>query len=473
MSQTGVAAAADPGHDTSGIEGLAERLRATFATGRTRSEQWRREQLAGLGRMIKEGEDELLDALAVDLGKPRYEAWLTDLRGTGREIEHAEKHLKKWLSPTPAPVPLLLRPNKASVEHTPLGVVLVIAPWNYPVHLLITPLVAALAAGNTVVCKPSEVAPKTSAALARLLPRYVDPEAVVVVEGGVPETTALLEQRWDHILYTGNGAVGRIVAEAAAQHLTPVTLELGGKSPVIVDKDANLKLAASRIAFAKWTNAGQTCVSTDHVWVHEEVERELLDLLTKELDVRYGKDPQASADFARIVNTGHTQRLQRLLDSRGYEVVAGGQVDVEQRYVAPTVLRGVRRDAAVMEEEIFGPILPVLTFTDLSEPIEAINAGDKPLALYVFAGDETVERVLAETSSGGVCVNDAMVQVGVNELPFGGVGASGYGAYHGHYGFETFSHRRGVLRRPAWFNDSPVMRPPYSGWKKAIVRRIF
>ncbi len=471
MSQTGVTAAASPGQDE--IAGLAQRLRATFATGRTRPETWRRQQLEGLGRMIKEGEDELLEALAADLRKPRFEAWLTDLRGTGREIEHLLRHLKKWMAPQPAGVPLLLRPNKAAVQHDPLGVVLVIAPWNYPVHLLVTPLAAALAAGNAVVCKPSEIAPATSAALARLIPRYLDPEAVVVVEGGVPETTALLEQRWDHILYTGNGTVGRIVAEAAAKHLTPVTLELGGKTPVIVDRSANLKLAASRIAFAKWGNAGQTCVSTDHAWVHEDVAQELSELLLTELEVRYGSDPKTSQDYARIVNRNHAQRLGKLLDGSGYEVLAGGQVDVEERYVAPTVLTGVQRDAAVMGEEIFGPILPVLTYRDLSEPIEAINAGDKPLALYVFADDEVANDVLARTSSGGACVNDAMVQVGVNELPFGGVGASGYGAYHGRYGFETFSHRRAIVRRPSWFNDSAIMRPPYSGWKQAIVRRIF
>jgi aldehyde dehydrogenase (NAD+) len=455
------------------LSGLAERLRATYADGRTRPAPWRLHQLRGLLRMLEDGEDELLDALATDMGKPRHEAWVTDLRATSREIVHTVRHLERWMNPRQVSVPLVLRPAKASVQYEPLGAVLVIAPWNYPVHLLLAPVVGALAAGNTVACKPSEVTPATSAALADLIPQYVDPEAVVVVEGGVPETTALLEQRWDHVFYTGNGTVGRIVAEAAAKHATPTTLELGGKSPAIVGRDANLKLAASRVAFAKWTNAGQTCVSADHVWVHSAVEEPFLRLLGKELKVRYGKDPRSSHDYGRIVDSSHTERLQRLLDAGGFELVTGGEVDVDQHYVAPTVLRDVQPDAEVMREEIFGPILPVLTFDDLDEPIQAISAGEKPLALYVFAGQAAVDRILAETSSGGVCVNEVMVQVGVSELPFGGVGESGYGSYHGQWGFETFSHRKSVLRRPPWWIDAPIMRPPYSRWKRAIVRRVF
>ena len=460
----------EPG--TSGLEGLAERMRSTYRTGRTRPEAWRREQLRALGRLLTEREDDLLAALAADLGKPPFEAWLTDLRATGREIEHMEKHLASWLKPESRSVPALLRPNRAEVRREPLGAVLVIAPWNYPVQLLLAPLAAALAAGNTVVCKPSEVAPATSAAMARLLPEYLDPEAVVVVEGGVPETTALLDQRWDHILYTGNGTVGRIVAQAAAKHLTPVTLELGGKSPAIVDKDANLKLAASRIAFAKWTNAGQTCVSVDHVFVHRDVEAELVDLLAAEVRRRFGKDPRESRDYGRIVNTGHALRVSQLVDAGGFEVVVGGEADEAERYVAPTILRGVRPDSAVMQEEIFGPVLPVLAVDDVDEAIARVNGSDKPLALYVF-GNDNVDKVLAETSSGGVCVNDAMVHVGVTTLPFGGVGESGYGAYHGRWGFETFSHRKSVLRRPSWLNDPPIMRPPYTRWKQAVVRKLF
>ena len=453
-------------------EQLVSRLRATYRSGVTRDLDWRREQLAALSRMLRDNEEPILDALAQDLGKPRFEAWAGDVASSATEADHLRKHLGRWAKGSSASVPLAFLPGRASVEYQPRGVVLVVAPWNYPVYLLATPLAAALAAGNAVVCKPSELAPATSALITRLAGEYLDTSAISFVEGGVEETTDLLEQRFDHILYTGNGTVGRIVAAAAAKHLTPVTLELGGKSPAIVDKDANLKLAAGRIAFAKWTNAGQTCVSVDHVYVHRDVEEELVELLAAELRNRFGKDPRTSTDFGRIVNTGHALRLSQLIDAGGFEVVCGGDADEAERYVAPTLLRGVSRDSAVMQEEIFGPILPVVTVDDVDDAIAAVNAGDKPLALYVF-GDENVDKVLAETSSGGACVNDAMVQVGVNELPFGGVGGSGYGAYHGKWGFETFSHAKAVLRRPAWLADAPIMRPPFSGWKQAIVKKLY
>ncbi|MCW2847897.1 MAG: aldehyde dehydrogenase [Marmoricola sp.] len=453
---------------------LVARLRATYAAGRTRTLGWRQQQLAALGRMLVEREDELIEALREDLGRAPFEAWAADLRATAREVEDLQRHLATWMKPHRQKVPWLFRPGRADLIHEPLGVVLVIAPWNYPVQLLIAPLAAALAAGNVVVCKPSEVAPATSAAIARILPLYLDPSAVAVVEGGIPETTALLEQRWDHILYTGNGSVGRIVAAAAAKHLTPVTLELGGKSPVIVARDANVKLAASRIAFAKFLNAGQTCVAADHVWVHADLAEKFLAAMRSEISKRYGSNPRASKDFGRIINSRHAQRIKDLLDGRGYEVVAGGEVDVKGKYVAPTVLRDVSRDAAVMNEEIFGPVLPVLTFEDLDEVTDAINEGDKPLALYLFtASDHTVEQVLATTSSGGMCVNDAISHLLVPALPFGGVGDSGYGAYHGRWGFETFSHRRAVLRRPSWLVDAPMLNPPYPRWKARLTRKVF
>lgn len=458
--------------DALDLPALAARLRATVTQGRTRDLAWRESQLDALGRLLVEREDELLAALAEDLGKPPFEAWAADLRATGREVEEYRRHLRRWAAPVRQRTPLVVKPGRAYVVPEPLGAVLVIAPWNYPVYLLLTPLAAALAAGNAVVCKPSEVAASTSAALARLLPQYLDPDAVAVVEGGVEETTALLEQRWDHIFYTGNGTVGRIVAEAAARHLTPVTLELGGKSPVIVDRGANLRQAAARIAFAGWSNAGQTCIAADHVWVHRDDEDRLLDLLRAEIRRRYGSDPRSSPDYARIVTSRHTERLQQLIDAGGHTLVCGGQVDVAARYVAPTILRDVRPGAAVMQEEIFGPVLPVLTYTDLDEPLSAINAGDKPLALYLFTADDAVvERVTAETSSGGLVVNDTMTHVLVSGLPFGGVGASGYGAYHGRWGFDTFSHRKAVLRRPSYLPELPALRAPYRSWKLRLMRR--
>ena len=450
-------------------------LRATFDSRRTRPIAWREQQLVAMRRMLVDNERAIAAALAEDLGKPRFETWAAEIQVTVREIDELRRNLRRWTDEERVRIPWVLRPGRAEIHREPLGVVLVIAPWNYPVHLLLTPMAAGIAAGNAVLGKPSELAPATSALMSRLAAAYLDTEAIGLVEGGVPETTALLRERFDHILYTGNGAVGRIVLEAAARHLTPTTLELGGKTPVIVDRDADLKLAAGRVAFAKWTNAGQTCIAADHVWVHEDVEDEFLGLLRREVKRRYGDDPRTSPDFGRIVNVRHARRLAGLLEAGGYdEVVIGGSVDPDDRYVAPTVVRGVKPEAGLMAEEIFGPILPVLTFVDLDEPIDAIHAGSKPLALYVFTGDSgTADRLLAETSSGGACVNDVMTQILVPGLPFGGVGNSGNGCYHGRWGMETFSHRKAVYRRPGWFIDPPVLRPPYRPWKQALFKRVF
>src|SRR3954470_9461606 len=358
---------------------VLKRLRESFDSGLTRPLEWRDAQLEALGQMLVECEDELVTTLVEDLGRPPFEAWAADLRVTGRDIEHLRKHLSDWAAPEKRKTPWILRPSKAEIVREPLGVVLVISPWNYPVHLLLAPLAAAIAAGNVAVCKPSEVSAATSRTIARLLPQYLDPRAYAVVEGGVPEATALLEQRWDHVFYTGNGTVGRIVATAAAKHLTPVTLELGGKSPVIVEGSADVGLAASRVASAKFLNAGQTCIAADYVYVQRNVEQEFLDALREEIRSRYGLDPRQSADFGRIVNIGHVERLRTLLDAGGFETVYGGKVDVDARYVAPTVLSNVADDAAVMSEEIFGPVLPVLSFDSIDEPIKAITSGDKPL----------------------------------------------------------------------------------------------
>lgn len=459
--------------DSDAAVALNNRLRTSFATGRTRSLQWRQAQLTGLLRLLQERETDLVEALAEDLGRPAFESWASDLRVIGREIEDLQRNLARWARPERRKVPLFLRPARAEIFREPLGVVLVIAPWNYPVQLLLTPVAAALAAGNAVVAKPSEVAAASSRVLARTLPEYLDGDAFAVVEGGVRETTALLEQRWDHVFFTGSGTVGRVVAEAAARHLTPVTLELGGKCPVIVAADANVGVAAGRIAFSKFLNAGQACIGSDHVYVHRSIEQDLLDALRAQIKKRYGDDPRRS-DLCRIIDSRHAQRLAALLDGQGYEVVCGGEVDIEERYVAPTVLRNVQPDAAVMREEIFGPILPVIAFDDLAEPIAAINHGDRPLAVYVFsASQEDTDRVLAETSSGAVCVNDTIDHLLVPSLPFGGVGQSGYGAYHGRWGFETFTHRKAVLRRPPWMPDLPLLNPPYTRIKSFLTRRVF
>lgn len=469
LTETSARSPETPERDAAAV---AAGLRATFDTGLTRPEQWRRAQLSQLRRLLVEGEPELLDALRADLGKSAAEAYTTEIGFVLGEIRHAERNLSAWMRPAPVSLPVKFRPGRASVVPEPLGVALVIAPWNYPVHLLLAPMVAALAAGNCVVGTPSEVTPHVSAALARLVPRYLDERAVAVVEGGVAETTALLEQRWDHVFYTGNGRVGRIVMAAAARHLTPVTLELGGRSPAIVDRTADVRVAARRIAWGKFVNAGQTCVAPDHVLVHRDVEARLLDELRDAVLAFYGDDPSGSPDYGRIVSDAHWQRLRRLLDGGGYaSVVCGGDGDGSTRYLAPTVLAGVERDAPVMREEIFGPILPVHAVDDTEAAIEIVRAGDKPLALYVFGNDAAGARVLEATSSGGACVNATLLHLAVPELPFGGVGESGTGAYHGRRGFDTFSHRRSVLSRPTR-PDPSLMYPPSTRWKERVLRRL-
>ncbi|MER5572261.1 aldehyde dehydrogenase family protein [Streptomyces massasporeus] len=427
---------------------VVARLRATFRTGRTKPVEWRTAQLRRLRDMLTENGADLAAALRADLGKSATEAYRTEIDFTVREIDHTLDHLADWLRPEPAPTPAHLGADVTVwTQYDPLGVVLVIAPWNYPAQLLLAPVVGALAAGNAVVAKPSELSPATSAALARLLPAYLDADAVAVVEGGVPETTALLAERFDHIFYTGNGTVGRIVLRAAAEHLTPVTLELGGKSPAFVDRDTDLAVVAERLAQGKFLNAGQTCVAPDYVLTDPETAAALEPLLAEAVKALYGSDPAASGEYGRIINERHFDRLTGLLDSG--RTVVGGTSDRTAKYIAPTVLADVDPDAPVMQEEIFGPILPIVTVPGLDEAIDFINDRDKPLALYVFSeSDGTRLRIAAETSSGGLGHGLPLAHLTVSDLPFGGVGESGMGNYHGRYSIETFSHRKAVLDKP-------------------------
>jgi aldehyde dehydrogenase (NAD+) len=432
--------------------------------------EWRHRQLHGLLDLLREAEDDLLRALAADLGKPAVEGWATDLGVTAAEIRHIHKHVDEWARPRRVRVGLTSRPGKGVLAPEPLGVALIVAPWNYPVQLVLAPLAAAVAAGNAAVVKPSELAPATSEVLARLLPRYLDPEAVRVVEGDASVSTALLEERFDHVFFTGSTRVGRIVAEAAAKHLTPTVLELGGKSPAIVDASADIEVAARRIAWGKFLNAGQTCIAPDHVLVHADAHDELVAHLVEAVRAFYGEDPRTSPDYARIVNQRHHARLVGLLDGSG-EVAVGGDHDADTCYLAPTVLVGTGPDAPVMADEIFGPILPVLAVPSIEDAVAAVNSRPKPLALYVFAeDDEVVDRVLDATSSGGVCVNHTILHITPPDLPFGGVGPSGMGRYHGRSGFDTFSNLKSVLRkgtRP----DPNLMYPPYTEKKARIIRR--
>jgi aldehyde dehydrogenase (NAD+) len=466
-----VTALEDPHRTIGEHQELLAGLRQGFDRGLTRPLSWRRDQLQAMRRMLVEREEEFLAALDADLGKPALEGWMTELRHVTYEIDYVLRHLERWAAPEAVPVRAALQPARARITAEPLGVALVISPWNYPVHLLLLPMVYALAAGNAVVGKPSEVAPMTSAALARWVPRYLDTRAVAIIEGDAVVVTSLLEERWDHIFYTGNGRVGRIIAAAAARHLTPVTLELGGKSPVIVDAGADIEVAARRIAWGKFLNAGQTCVAPDHVLVDASVADHFVEALRRTVTDFYGPDPAASADYGRIVNQAHWDRLHDLIDPA--KVVIGGDGDRHGRYLAPTVMTGVSWDDAVMGQEIFGPILPVLTVEGIDEAIAAVNRGERPLALYVFARDrDVVDAVVARTSSGGVCINDVLTHLAVTGLPFGGVGESGMGAYHGRAGFDAFSHRKGVLARRTR-PDPPATYPPYGRVRTWLIRRAF
>ena len=425
-------------------QGLVGRLRETFRTRRTRPIAWRRGQLQALRAMLTEQADDFHAALRADLGKSEAQSRLVETGFVINEIDHTLAHLDAWLAAEPVDVPERLAGGAARVVREPLGVVLVVGPWNYPLHLVLAPLVGVIAAGNCAVVKPSEVSVATSAAITRHLPRYLDTEAFAVVEGGVAETTELLAQQFDHIFYTGNGAVGRIVMTAAAKHLTPVTLELGGKSPTVVEPGTDYAAAAGIIAYGRFSNAGQTCVAPDYLLAIGAAAGEIQPYLAGAVKAMYGEDPQTSPEYGRIINQRHFDRLRPLLEDG--RVVFGGRTDRDDRYIAPTLLDDVDPGSAVMAAEIFGPILPIIRVPDLDAAIAFINNRDKPLALYGFtASERSKQRLQEETSSGGMAFGAALVQLGVPDLPFGGVGESGLGQYHGKYSIDTFSHVKAVL----------------------------
>ncbi len=446
-------------------------LRHGFRQGITRPESWRRGQLEALRGMLTERAADFEAALAADLGKSGTEAQLTEIGFLVGEIEHALAHLAAWMRPRRVSAPLAIQPASARVVPEPLGVVLVIAPWNYPLMLALSPLVGAIAAGDAAIVKPSELAPATSAALALLLPQYLDRRAIAVVEGGVAETTELLAQRFDHIFYTGGGRVGRIVARAAAEHLTPITLELGGKSPVYVDGTVSPADAAKRIAWAKFMNAGQTCVAPDYVLGTRETLGRLASALADAIHDLYGSAVDRNPDYGRIVNDAQFERLVSYLGDG--EAVSGGGHDATDRFIEPTVLAGVDRGSPVMRDEIFGPILPLVEVDGLDDAIDFVAGRDKPLAAYVFSEDAAARRRwIAETSSGALTFGAPVLQLTVPDLPFGGVGESGQGAYHGERSFRVFSHEKAVLSKPlAPDTLGPTIMPPFTVRKDRLVRR--
>ncbi len=452
------------------ISSIVQQSRQAFDSGITRPLAWRKAQLETMITMLEKHQDELSAALKVDLGRGMEEAWLYDIGFTITEVKLMLKNLKKWTAPRKVPTPMVTKPASSMRVPQPLGVVCVIAPWNYPVQLLLIPAAGAIAAGNAVVMKPSEVSSETSRVLAKIVPLYFTDKAVAIVEGGVQETTELLKQKFDHIFYTGNGAVGRVVMRAAAENLTPVTLELGGKSPTIVDASANIAVAARRIAWAKYVNAGQTCVAPDYVLAHKSIANELVEAIRTSITEFYGADPHASKDYSRVISPKHFSRLTSLISSG--KVAIGGQSEQAERYIAPTVLVDVDQNSPVMQEEIFGPILPVLEVGSIDEAIGFVNSRPHPLALYVFAQDNSVnEKVVAETTSGGVTVNGTIMHMTGPYLPFGGIGESGMGAYHGQSGVDVFQHLKPVLKRSTML-DAPLAYPPYTKRKFSILKKF-
>jgi aldehyde dehydrogenase (NAD+) len=432
--------------------------RAYFQSGATRSNAFRLAQLRSLRDLIETHDDDLLAALRADLGKSPQEAYTSEIAFLLGEIRHAIRRLRRWTRPERRKSPLMAWPARSTVRSEPLGVALIIGPWNYPLQLLLAPLIGAIAAGNCAILKPSEMAPHTAALVARLMRGAFPGRYIACVEGGRETAEALLAERFDTIFFTGSTRTGRAVMAAAARHLTPVTLELGGKCPCIVGEDAPVDLTARRIVWGKFMNAGQTCVAPDHVWVHRRIAAPLVEAMKRTLTEFYGDSPAGSPDYGRIINSVHHARLTAYLDDG--EIACGGRGDAAGRYLAPTILTRPRMDSPVMTEEIFGPILPVIEYADIGEVLGHLRRSPEPLAVYLFTHDSALrDAVIGGTASGGVCVNDTILQILGAHLPFGGVGRSGMGAYHGKAGFDCFSHRRTVMERPLGM-DARFRYPP-------------
>ncbi|KAI9209419.1 aldehyde dehydrogenase, dimeric NADP-preferring [Polychytrium aggregatum] len=442
------------------IPAIVNGVRATFASGRTRSREWRMKQLRGCYKLIEENEAEILDNLALDLKKRnRNEATFSELMVSRNAAAIAIRNLDEWMKPRSGNPgnPFIFSTATTKVVPEPLGVVLVISPWNFPWNLSMSPIVSALAAGNAIILKPSEISSHCARLMARLLPQYLDPEAVAVINGGVEETTKLLEQKFDHIIYTGNGHVGKIVMAAASKHLTPVTLELGGKSPAIVTSEADVEIAANRIIWGKTTNCGQVCVAPDYILVERPVAARFKECLVKAIKNLHTSDPKSSGSFGRIINRRQYDRLtsvlaQQLQKNPDSRLLHGGEQDPDDLYIGPTLIENVGLDPAsnpIMADEIFGPLLPIIEIDDWNDAVKYINSRDKPLALYVFTPNvKQAESILAQTSSGIFMHNEVLLNFLAENLPFGGVGASGFGRYGGIYGFENFSHMRACVRQP-------------------------
>lgn len=450
---------------------LTEAQKQFFETGRTRDLAFRICQLQLLADAMRKNETVLEEALKKDLGKSAFESYATEIGFVLADIRYTIQNLQKWSALKRVRTPLYLFPGKSKIQKEPYGSVLILGPYNYPVQLLAEPLVGAIAAGNCAVLKPSELTPHVSEAMYQIVHSTFKEEYIACVEGGVEVNQELLSQKFDYIFFTGSERVGRIVMKAAAENLTPVTLELGGKSPVIIEKTANIKEAARRIAWGKLMNAGQTCVAPDYVLVDESRKQQFLTEMKTAFSHLYGKEIKKNPDFGRIVNERHMERLQKILEQDAKYLFCGGEADTLQRYIEPAILDlGKDQNAASMQEELFGPILPVLSYHKLEDAVRFVNKRAKPLALYLFTKKRSAEKfVLERVSSGGVCVNDTISHLINPDLPFGGVGASGMGQYHGKYSFDTFTHEKSVFYKPADWN-LPVCYPPFTKGKMNLVK---
>jgi len=445
-------------------------LRAFFASGRTRDIDFRIAQLKKLKEGIRKYEPEIIAALDNDFHKPPFESYATEIGILYTEIDHAVRHIRSWSRPRRVATPIIHFLSRSRIYHEPYGVALIISPWNYPFQLTIAPLIGAIAAGNCVLIKPSELSPATSALMARMIAELFDPDYLAVFQGDAEATQQILAEKFDYIFYTGSTAVGRIIMTAAARHLTPVTLELGGKSPCIVDQDVRLDYGIKRIAWGKFLNAGQTCIAPDYVLIHRKIKEAFIGEMIRTIHSFYGEDPMESPDYARIINERHFNRLLHLTEKG--RILSGGNSRRKDLYIAPTLIDQVSSDDPVMQEEIFGPILPLIEYDDIDEAIAFVNQRPRPLALYCFSESKVIQnRILRETSSGGGCINDTISHIGSQELPFGGVGESGMGGYHGKSSFDTFTHQRGMLFRSNLL-DMPLRYPPYRG-RVSLLKLLF
>lgn len=450
------------------IEKVIAKQRAYFEKGHTLSVERRMIVLKRLKKAIKSCEKEILEALKKDLGKSSTEAYMCEIGMTFSEISYVEKHIRAWTKEKRVRTPLAQFPSKSYQKPSPYGVVLIMSPWNYPFLLTMEPLVDAIAAGNTAILKPSAYSPHTSKVIEKIIKMCVPSSYIEVITGGRRENAYLLEQKFDYIFFTGSQSVGKFVMEKASKHLTPVTLELGGKSPCIVDESANIKLAAKRIVFGKYLNCGQTCVAPDYILCEKSVKQKLIAELKKQIQKQYGKDPLENKDYGKIINRKHFDRICRLMDEK--KIVYGGFCQEELLKIEPTIMDDVKFSDAVMQEEIFGPVLPILTYDSIEEAIYTINQHPHPLALYVFSSNRrNIRMFTSRCGYGGGCINDTIIHLATTKMPFGGFGESGMGSYHGKAGFDTFTHKKSIVDKKTWL-DLPMRYQPYRKIFEKIIR---